>query len=500
VALNTSATAVVLISDLVSDDVATAEMLSHIVGGAPVLVTGVGDVDAATGLRIAGLTGGQVLSNVTPESVATQVTGFLAERARYDYRLEYDAPAGSAGARQVTVSLKSSTKPVGGASYTVPSSPVVPDGIAALYLSVETDGRLVTRRLAGGLAGTPADREAVRGALFGSYVLGVEAHPPSLSILLDEHLEERLQRQAAVRALRANDTATIARESQRAFPRTPAELRFFAAPYLDEAKPGDVTFVDGLTVTLHSTRPVLNQKVVRKIDMLPLVPRRTVVFAGGDGYPSTLDRTCRLAVAEYARFAKSTHALLKGVPLAVYDPNAIDLVLGPAWAGVTDSYRDYDILAPATGSPVAFWAVHRETGEVIGGLSDGGGSGEGESVANLVQRLDALLDAAERAGTILGFEGISVWTTLESIKMHAVANAIALFEGEPSVNGDRILEQEVCQAGINQVIGQVPGLSDLNTEIGNVGALQRILSILSGREAPPLPDAAQSACNALLGG
>src|SRR5262249_30029428 len=157
------------------------------------------------------------------------------------------------------------------------------------------------------------------------------------------------------------------------------------------------------TITLHSTRPVLDSKVVRKIDMLPLSPRRTVIFAGGDTFATTIDRTSFLAAAEAARFTKSTYTDLKGATLGKFDPITIDTVLGPAWAGVTENYAGYTILAPTSGSPVAFWAVNQATGEVIGGRADGGGEGEEEDVADLVQRLMSLLDAADRAGAALGF-------------------------------------------------------------------------------------------------
>jgi hypothetical protein len=498
-AAQANATTVVLVSDMVPDDEATAEALAHIAGGAPVLVAGVGTVDAATAQRIAEVSGGKVLANITPAGLAAQVTAYLAEQARYDYRIVYHAPEGAPATRTLVVSVASPLAPAGTATYTVPSIPLVPDGIKVLYLTVASDGHQVVRQLAGSEAGTAADREEVRGALFGKYVLGVEANPPSLSILLDEHVHERLALEKGMRAYRAGDVATMETEAQRAFPRVPAELRFFASPYLDEGLPGDMTFVDGLTVTLYSTRPVLEKKLVRKLDMLPLAPRRTVVFAGGDGYGLTLDRTSRLAAHETTRFPKSTFAQLQGVPLAVFDPLTIDLELGSPWQGVTDNYLGYDILAPVAGKPVAFFAVHRETGEVIGGLSDGGGSGEGEDLDTLVNRLDTLLETAERAGTALGFEGISVWTTLESIKLHAVANAIALFEGRPSVDGPNILENEACEAGANEIIDHLPGISDLNDVLGDLGFILDWLSLLSGREGPPLPDPAAAACEAMLG-
>ncbi len=497
-AVNAGASVVVIISDMTPDAMPTDENLSHLFRGAPVLVAGVGTVDAATAARVADISRGLVLTNVTSANLAASVSAFLATRARFDYRIVYDAPASGPNMRNVGVSIRSAAKPAAMATYTAPATPIAPDALSALYLTVETDGRSVTRRIAGSDAATAADREEVHGALFGRYTLGVEANPPSFSVLLDEHVEERLAQQALIRAYRAKDMTTLATEVKRTSSRVPADLRFFAARLPDEANAADVTFIDGVSVTLHVKRPVLDKKVVIKIDMLPLTPRRTVIFAGGDGFMTTVDRTSYLAAAEAARFSTSTYQKLKGVTLGKFDPLTIDSVLGPAWAGVTTNYAGYEILAPASGTPVAFWAVNATTGEVIGGLSDGGGEGDGEDLNDLVARLQALLDAAERAGTAIGFEGISVWTTLESIKLQAVANAIATFEGTP-IDPSNSTDMSACQGAINLLAGQIPGFAEVGEVVNDLQALQRLLGILAGREGPQLSDTGQAACNRLLG-
>lgn len=498
-ATSASATAVVLVSDGVADDLPTDDVLGHLYGGAPVLAAGVGMTDPMTLARVAEVSDGAVLPGVTAANLAASVVAFLNERVAYDYRIVYDAPPAATPDHAVIVDLATTTVS-GGASYVAPLVPVAPDGLSALYLTIETDGRVVTRPLAGSARGSLADRAAVNGALFGKYVLGVEANPPSLSVLLDEHVEERLAYEAVVDAYRAGDDATLALEVERAYRRTPPDLRFFAAGLPGETDPGDVTFVDGLTVTLHATRPVLDEKIVHRIDMLPLVPRRTIRFAGGDTFATTLDRTALLAAAETARFPTSTRALLTGETLGVFDPLTIDLVLGPAWADAVGNFHDYQIVAPVDGSPVAFWAVHAQTGELIGGGPDGAGIGEDESTAALVERLLAILDAAGRAGELAGYNGIAVWAELEAIKVRALGNAIAVLTGEPSQDPTEQLAGEICNAGLAAIAGEIPGIGDVNDISSDLESLQSVLDLISGQEGPQLPDPVAAACNSLLGG
>ncbi|MEW6434330.1 MAG: hypothetical protein AB1730_22755 [Myxococcota bacterium] len=496
---DTGATAVVAITDAVTDDAETANIASRLVAGPPVLVAGVGTVDATTGQRIATLTRGRFLPAVTAASLPGDVTAFLAERTGFDYRIVYRAPAGGAATRQVSVAIRAPGTATGSGSYVPPATPVLPPALSALYLTIETDGHAVTRRLAGGPGATQADREEVAGALFGRFVLGVEGGAPSFSTLLDEVLAERLALEPLTDALRANDAAAIAAAAKRSLWRTPTDVRWVAAALPGEEAPGDVTFADGLTVTLQSNIPVLGQKVLRRLDLLPLVPRETVDFTGASAARRTTERTAMLAAFESERFARSTRPALMGETLGLYDPLTVDGMLGAGWNGVAyPAYSDYDVLAPADGTPVAFWAVHKRTGELIGVLPNGG-EGESESTQALVDRLTFILDVAARAGEAYGYEGVAHWAQLESTKVSLLGSVIMLFEGEgPDPAGDA--ENQLCSFGIDTAGGPIPGWSGLGTVPGDVGLIYRAWHLITNREVPDVPSPSGLACSAILGG
>lgn len=494
-----SLTAIVVITDAVADDAATPAILSRLAEGPPVLVAAVGAVDTATASKLAEVSGGALLTAVTAANLPASVTGFLAARGG-EYHLVYRAPATGPSLRQVLVSLRAPGAASAMGSYTPPAVPVETGALSALYLTVESGGRSVTRVIAGSAKGTAADREAVAGALFGRFILGVEANPPSFSTLFEEFLDDRLALEPGVDALRSGDKAAQLAASARPPFRVPVDLRFFAAALPDEKNPDDVTFTEGLTVTLHLTRPVLGVKVVRAIDMLPLAPRRTVSFSGGDGYMKTVERTARLAVAETQRFANSTHAQLAGKTLARFDPLTVDTALGSAWAGVAyPAYQDYDVLAPVAGTPVAFWAVHKQTGEVIGVLANGGGTGTGESTEALVSRLLLLLDAVKRVSEGLGYEGVAAWADLEAAKVQALGNAIATFEGEPNEDPAAQIGGNICSAGLDRIAGEIPGLSDVNDVLGDLASISGVVHVGGGIETPGVPSLGEAVCGQLLG-
>lgn len=496
--IDSGADCVVLVSDMQADDMPSPEQLTRLSQGPAALVAGVGTVDAMIAARVAEVTGGRVLSTVTAEGLATQVVAYLNELQRYDYRIVYRSNGTGTAARQVKVSLKSPSMASATTSYTPPTTPAKPDALSALWLEIGTDANGVTRRLAGSAQATPQDVEETFGALFGRWVIAIEAGAPSFSTLFHEHLGERLRLEPAVDALRSGDPARIRAQAEvgAAF-RVPAQVRFLASALPAEKDARDFTWVDGITAIVHASRPVLGVKVVSSVDVVPLGPWRTTDLSGASGFERTLERTARLAAAEARRYPKSTLALLKGETLAKYDPNFIDLDLGAKWSGVTADYKNCDILAPRDGSPVAFWAVNRETGALIGGLPNGTGGGEGESTAALVERLQAILDAVARAGEAAGYEGVAVWAELESTKVGLLGNAIAILEGEPSVDPAAAVANAVCGGLAGALAGEVPGLSDLEDAFGDLSSIERLVHMGTGMDAPPHPSPSEAFCGAL---
>lgn len=492
------ATCLVVITDAVVDDTLTDEMAARVVKGPPVFLAGVGPVDTTTAARIALVTNGRFANGQTPSTLAAAVTAFVSERLPFDYRIVYRAPVMGPTPRTVVVSLSAPGTATTTAQYTPPSAPVEASELSALYLSVATDGREVTRLLAGSASATKADREAVAGALFGRFVLGVEAGAPSFTTLLDEHLAERLTTEAAVDAWRSGDAMAIAEANKTRLTREPGDLRFFASAAPGASAEDDVTFTDGLTLTLRSTIPVLGVKTIRRFDMLPLVPVETVRFTPGQTFHTTRDRTAFHAAFENQRFTRNTLSALQGRPLTLFDSTSIQ-ALGPAWAQTAyPDYNDYWLLAPMDGGPVvAFWAVHRRTGALIGVMPEGG-LGEGESTQALVDRLLTILDAAGRAGVAGGYNGVKVWADLEATKVTLLGGVIMLFEGEgPDPRGD--LENNLCGFAIDSVGGQLPFWEDAGLIPNEVNARARYIEQMFHLDIPELPTPSGVICGAILG-
>ncbi len=491
------ASCIVAITDAVVDDTLNPEIAARLVSGPPVILAGVGTVDAATAAKIADLTHGKFLTGVTASNLPGGVTAFLAERQAYDYRIVYRSPSMGTATRVVAVSIRAPGSATTTTMYAPPSSPVAASALSALYLTVETGGHAVTRTLAGSAKATAADVEQVAGALFGRAVLAVEAGAPSFSTLLDEHLTERLQLEAGIDALRGTDEGAVTEAAKQRVVRAPPDLRFFSAAMPEESAPGDVTFVDGLTVTLHLTRPELGKKIIRRIDMLPLAPRETVSFSGAQTFATTTERSAALAAFETVRFGTNTYNLLRGKTLGLFNSNSVES-LGAAWVGVAyPAYADYHVLAPTSGSPVAFWAVHKRTGELIGAAPTGG-VGEGESTEALVNRLLTILDAAGRAGEAFGYAGVKEWADLEATKVTLLGGVIELFEGEgANPRGD--LANNLCSFGVDALGGQIPGWDAANQLPNDLASLYRLGGQAFGREMPEVPTPSGAACSALLG-
>ncbi|MDP3500350.1 MAG: hypothetical protein Q8S33_08460 [Myxococcales bacterium] len=494
---DSGATCLVVISDAVVDDTLTDEMAARVVRGPPVFLAGVGPVDTTTASRIALVTNGRFANGQTPGTLAAAVTAFVSERLPFDYRIIYRAPVMGPTPRTVVVSLAAPGTATTMAQYTPPSSPVEASELSALYLSVATDGHEVTRLLAGSAAATKADREAVAGALFGRYVLGVEAGAPSFTTLLDEHLAERLTTELAVDAWRSGDAMAIAEANKTRLTREPGDLRFFASAAPGASVEDDVTFTDGLTLTLRSTIPVLGVKTIRRFDMLPLVPVETVRFTPGQAFSTTRERTAFHAAFENQRFTRNTLSALRGRPLSLFDSTTIQ-ALGPAWAQTAyPDYNDYALLAPMDGGPVAFWAVHRRTGALIGVMPEGG-LGEGESTEALVNRLLTILDAAGRVGVAGGYNGVKVWADLEATKVTLLGGVIMLFDGEgEDPRGD--LVNNLCGFAIDSVGGQLPFWEDAGLIPNEVNARGRYIEQMFHLDIPDLPTPSGVICGAILG-
>ena len=322
------------------------------------------------------------------------------------YVLTYGSPAplGASGKRQATVRVAESNAR-GSNSYRIPESPALPPHLAGLYLTTTIDGQEITRTLAGydparnaKQPATQAMVDEVAGALFGSHTLSFEAAAPSLSVWLDDILTAKLSLAGLDKALGEEDSKKLDRELNAGFSFIPPVFRLLSGSLPEAVTDRSLTFQDGLRVALYQERPVFEEKhVVRHADLLPVAGFATAAADPEEAFRLTLEKTARLAVVESALFETSTRSLLAEKRLGefdiVYDSmrEKWDEERADSWYYLFDHHDEYDgyNLVPLDGTPITFWNVDHETGELLGVLPDGSGGGrEAEGILEQIKQID----------------------------------------------------------------------------------------------------------------
>src|SRR5688572_8394345 len=479
------ASAVVLISDFIPDDMLTDDIARTLADGPPVLAVAVGESNTEVADQIAALSSGARVDGVDAQGVAASVAEFVSERDAYTYRLVYRANREGSAEREVRVLVDEARLEATG-DYAPPEMPAPLPAVSGVFLTVGINGREV-RRLIAGTESSPPSPQAVEEAdamLFGRVVLGTEAGPPSLSQKLDEHMGERLWLEPAWDAAKAGDAAKTLKELQRSRSRTPANLRFAFSAGRDELE-GPATYPDGVSTALYVERPIWGVGFRRSLDWLPLAPRRTALRDPEAAFRTTLRRTAYLSAIEAARFDESTLSLLRGETLASYEAEWIDLDLGSAWYGPAQAYGGRTLVAPSDGGPIAFFAVDPATGDVIGGLPDGTGGAVAAEVEATLQQIERILSLAERAGSVGGFNGISVWVQLERTKAQIVGAVTILFgEGGEVPDIGSILADAAAGAAEDAATGEIPGWDEAFQPAEDLGNIFDVFGLITGAETP----------------
>ena len=378
-------TVVVLVTDGAATDQPRADYMARIVAGPPAVVIGVGSPDVKTLTALARAAGGETATASNPEAAVQAIQRLVATRTAAAHRLSYDAPADATGERTVRVELAgrgiSAT-----ATYTVPAKAerVLSDALAGLYVSVQLGRDRYLRPLVEGAA------DEVEAALFGTALLTFEGDAPTPSAWIDDVLTGMLAQEPLLRALAARDRKAVVAELAKApYGVAPEVFSFF--PQLQRA--GDtemVTFGQGLSAVLTTSRRRPNRPGVRRVDVLPMLRVATVGADARARRQRTLERTARLALTEQARYATSTASLLAGKALAVVPAGRkVGSVLKVAdaralatLARVADDpvWRTRVRFVAQDASTAAFWAVTPRNGTLIGVLPDGSGGGEVEEI------------------------------------------------------------------------------------------------------------------------
>lgn len=480
------ASAVVLISDFAPDTPPDPGAAAAIVAGPPVLLAAVGTPDAEALDTLSLWTSGVVWRPDDAVALADAAAAFVLGTSQAPYLLRWRAPEGASTPRDVDVRLPVPNV-AAAATYTPPAEPVAGPSWASAWLTVRSGDRVVRRPLA-------TDAAELSSMWLGRALLAFEAGTPSLSVLIDDHLADRMRYEPLYDALAAADAVAARTAVDGLMGRVPGDLRFAFAEGPDAWDEATV-FPDGLRAALWVQRPQWDGPMLRRLDLLSLSRRRGTGPDADAAYATTQRRSAYTAAIEALRFDESTASLLEGEELATFDPLTIDLTLGPAWRAPVDAWPGRQILAPVDGDPVAFWAVDPGTGEVVGVLGDGSGGAVAEDVAQMLREIDVLLDVAERAGTIGGINGISVWVELERTKACLVGAAtIVIGEGAPPPDIGEILGGFIDNQFRDGLLGMVPGWdsmasawSDRTQPLTDLNSLFGLLGAAFGTEAPKIP-------------
>jgi hypothetical protein len=408
-------TVIVLISDAQATDRPEVFALDRpkVAAGVPVVGIGVGDVDDATLGSIASLTGGSATTAAASSEAIPAIREHVEIRESQPYDVTLRAPAEGQATRTIRVFVGPTA--VAEAAYDVPveEARVAPPGLVGLYLEVSQGSRHALRTLAGIDPLQPLGFrevipkeifEEVRGALFGSAILSVEAAAPTMSAWLDDILTARLSMPGLWHAAEGTTIDPILDALEVGVLTIPPVLVALHAPLPGAADDRSLTFETGLRAVLYVEQPRLGVGFVQRADILPLADWTTATADPAEAFRLTLARTARLAIAEAELFDTSAASLLGSRPLVAVAARATSPSTGPAadWSRLLDAYRDDHRLIPTDEGPFAMWAVAAGSGRLIGVLPDASGGGSTTAYEKTVKEAERLLALLSLLGGLYG--------------------------------------------------------------------------------------------------
>ena len=371
-------------------------------------------------------------------------------------------------------------------NYAPPARPGRAPGLSGLYLTIRVGDKSLTRTIAGfdeeystNAVVSDAAIDETRKALLGNITIGVEGASPSLSVRLADWYKGKLSLEAPFNAIVSGDEQQIIDSFVDTYLPPAALTRLVFPPALTN---GVLTFEANPQITTVIERPVSETSFVRIVDLFPFSRRITVAENGAAAWRATLTDGAYRAIAEDAVFSEGTYSLLKDKTLIALKSSEISSLFTElpeadrrAWRKALrpyEQFNDYIVLAPSDGTPLAFYAVHKQTGDLASIMPDGSGGAREELEANL-RFVEGMIDSMS---LMFGgeFTGFGVWAALEKTKARLVTRAaIVIATGVPAEGFDDIMDALVCDTAKEIVGTVVPGaghIFDLETALGVVGA------------------------------
>ncbi|MBW2735312.1 MAG: hypothetical protein JRH20_23255 [Deltaproteobacteria bacterium] len=480
--MTVGATVVVFITDGDATDELTA-WKAMIEGGVPTVTVGVGSVKEETLEKISELTGGVSVSVQSTAAAANAVVEFVGEHHPDPYRLVYRANLDGASTRVVRVEIKERPITTSG-SYDVPAS-TKPMGFGGLWLTVEVDGRKVTRTLAGlgpaavGQLATQTDVDEVLAQYFGNAFVSFSGFGATLAQWFDELITARLSLEPLLEALASDDLEVMLDGLAVGYIPYSGKVELVQAPLPNALTETTLTFPTGLRAVLMTQSPRFGVGMSSKLDILPITSWHTVADDADLAWTTTLDRTATLALAEANAYGTNTISLTQDYNLvpAMHGSVATTLEAGGATSELAarfdraaqDLGSDAFYLLPDTPNAGAFWAIDIRSGAVLGLLPDGSGGSsaicESDDLSRDMAALSLLNNLAGLMGMPPGLGGIiSLSIAIQTaILRDALIVSVLPPSGISSDDFDRLLDAAKGDVnGIRNVLlraagGAVPG-------------------------------------------
>ena len=492
-----SASLILLVTDAQQDPPRdpNANELQAIVSGPPVLAVGAGDVDREMLDRIASLSGGRSFLADDAESVVTEALGFLSDVSEISYEFVYrvnEADASAGTERRVSVAFDDERLSAED-NYAPPARPGRAPGLSGLYLTIRVGDKSLTRTIAGfdeeystNSVVSDATVAEARNALMGKITIGVEGASPPLSVRLADWYKGKLSLEAPFKALATGDENAIIDSFVNTYLPPAALTRLVFPPAQNDSA---LTFEANPQLTTVVERPVSETSLIRIVDLFPFSRRRSVAANDGAAWRAALADGAYRAIAEDAVFGEGTYSLLADETLAPLKSGDVGTVFAAlpetdqrAWRKALrpyEQFNDYTILAPNDGTPLAFYAVHKQTGDLAAIMPDGSGGAREELEADLADT-ERIIDTI---GVLNILPNSGVWVALEKTKARLVTRAtIMLATGvTPDTFGETM--ENLAHDLAKEFLGPtIPGLGEIFTIEGYVG----IVGAWTGVETPSI--------------
>lgn len=300
--------------------------------------------------------------------------------------------------------------------------------------------------------------DEVRNFLFGSLLIGVEGQGPTYANALNELLNFRLSHQARIEALKNENLEETLQAMEKSNWIYDPLMIHLLSPLPDQVTTGSLTFASGIRMVLLKRTVGINQEFSEdSVDILPTADFVTISADVKESFQINLRKTAHLALIEDAFFEESTYSLLSDSGLIstelAKERNWFDDHLrdGPNISFIRENWFRGDSsfkLFSEELHTMAYWQIHRQSGELLGILPDLTGGGKRkiytryDDLNTVIQNYTRTLN--KNPGRSIGFLGFH----LMLLRLYAIASHAIKTMDTSNLEEDvlKALQMDACEA------------------------------------------------------